>query len=131
MSEPLIVDASAVVDVLIDSPAASAIRSRLNQNELHAPAHLDAEVLSAIGRHHRAGSLSDEAASFRLDMLRRMPIRRHELTPLLADAWRYRHNLRLADALYAALSDQLGIAILSTDRGMVAAIPRAEHPVDG
>lgn len=128
MSESLIVDASAVVDVLIDAPAASAIRSRLRQNKLHAPAHLDAEVLSAIGRHHRAGDLSTEAVSSRLQILQRMPIQRHQLTPLLRDAWGYRQNLRLADALYAALADRLQIPILSTDRRLVAAIPQAEEP---
>ncbi len=128
MSESLIVDASAVVDVLIDAPAAGAIRSRLRRNELHAPAHIDAEVLSAIGRHHRAGRFSANAASSRLEMFQRMPIRRHQLSPLLLEAWSRRHNLRLADALYAALSDRLQIPVLSTDRRLVAAIPQAEEP---
>ena len=121
-------DASAVVDVLIDAPAASAIRTRLSHNELHAPAHLDAEVLSAIGRHHRAGALSADAVSLRLGILQRMPIQRHQLAPLLSDAWNYRKNLRLADALYAALADRLHIPILSTDRRLVAAISAAEAP---
>ena len=57
-----------------------------------------------------------------------MPIQRHQLAPLLADAWNYRKNLRLADALYAALADRLHIPILSTDRRLVAAIPAAEAP---
>ncbi|WP_419947370.1 type II toxin-antitoxin system VapC family toxin [Candidatus Poriferisodalis sp.] len=114
--------------MLMDAPAASAIRSRLRHNELHAPAHLDAEVLSAIGRHHRADLLSAEEASLRLGLLQRMPIQRHHLPALLPDAWGYRHNLRLADALYAALADRLGIPILSTDRRLVAAVPQAEEP---
>lgn len=114
--------------MLVDAPLAGAIRARLRQNELHAPAHLDIEVLSAMGRLHRGGRLSAEQVSRRLEMFRRIPIRRHLLDPLLADAWDFRHNLRLTDALYAALSDQLAMPIITTDRGLVAAVPQAELP---
>lgn len=131
MNEALIADASAVVDVLIDGPSASAIRSRLRASELHAPAHLDIEVLSALGRLHRAGQLNATQVSRLLEAFKRMIVRRHLLDSLLASAWNYRHNLRLADALYAALSDQHAMPIVTIDRGLVAAIPRAEHPADG
>ncbi|WP_423917182.1 type II toxin-antitoxin system VapC family toxin [Candidatus Poriferisodalis sp.] len=127
-NEVLIVDASAVVDLLIDASAADAIRARLRQNELHAPAHLDVEVLSAIGRLHRGGLLSAKQVTQRLEIFRRLPIRRHLLDPLLAAAWEYRHDLRLTDALYAALSDQVGMPIVTTDRGLVAAVPQADLP---
>lgn len=130
VNEPLIADASAIVDVLIDGPSASAIRNRLRDNELHAPAHLDIEVLSALGRLHRAGQLSATQVSRLLEAFKRIIVRRHLLDSLLASAWNYRHNLRLADALYAALSDQLAVPIVTIDRGLVAAISRAEHPAD-
>ncbi|MDE0133743.1 MAG: type II toxin-antitoxin system VapC family toxin [Acidimicrobiaceae bacterium] len=128
MNEALIVDASAVVDVLIDGPSAGAIRNRLRNNELHAPAHLDFEVLSALGRLHRAGELSAARVSQLLESFKRLLVRRHLLESLLASAWAYRHNLRLADALYAVLSDQHAMPVVTIDRGMVAAIPRAEAP---
>jgi len=131
VNEALIVDASAVVDMLIDGPSAGAVRDRLRRNELHAPAHLDIEVLSALGRLHRAGQLSATQVSRLLEALERIIVRRHFLDSLLVSAWNYRHNLRLADALYAALSDQHAMPIVTIDRGLVAAVPRAEHPADG
>ncbi len=82
---------------------------------LHAPAHLDAEVLSALGRLHRAGDLSAEAVSARLRELASAPIARHELAGLLADAWRARDRFRLVDGLYIALCEQLGTGLLTTD----------------
>lgn len=131
MNEALIVDASAVIDVLIDGPSAGAIRNRLRNNELHAPAHLDIEVLSALGRLHRSGQLRAAQVSRLLEAFKRIIVRRYLLDSLLASAWNYRHNLQLADALYAVLSDQHAMPVVTIDRGMVAAIPRAEHPADG
>ncbi|WP_419911772.1 type II toxin-antitoxin system VapC family toxin [Candidatus Poriferisodalis sp.] len=130
MNEALVVDASAVVDILIDAPSAGAIRNRLRHNELHAPAHLDIEVMSALGRLHRAGRLRAAQVSRLLETFKRIIVRRHLLDSLLASAWNHRHNLRLSDALYAALSDQHAMPVVTVDRGMVAAIPRAEHPAD-
>lgn len=130
MNEALVVDASAVVDILIDAPSAGAIRNRLRHNELHAPAHLDIEVMSALGRLHRAGRLSAAQVSRLLETFKRIIVRRHLLDSLLASAWNHRHNLRLSDALYAALSDQHAMTVITLDRGMLAAVPRAEHPAD-
>ncbi len=59
--ETLVLDASVAVDLLAGTTAAEAAAARLAHTELHAPAHLDAEVLSALRRLHRAGEL-DAAA---------------------------------------------------------------------
>jgi len=84
--------------------------------ELHAPAHLDAEVLSALGRLHRAGELNHAIVSAALRELAIAPIRRHPLAGLLADAWERRSEYRLVDALYVELSLSLGpAALLTTD----------------
>jgi predicted nucleic acid-binding protein len=47
MPDRVIVDASAMVDLLVGSPVSVAVHERLRARELHAPAHFDAEVLSA------------------------------------------------------------------------------------
>jgi len=126
MPERLIVDASAMVDLLVGSPVADAVNGRLRAHELHAPGHFDAEVLSALGRLHRAGHLTDRQATTRLDRLAAAPVQRHALPPLVAGAWRLRHNLRLVDALYVALANRLDGPIVTTDAGMAAASASAE-----
>lgn len=94
--------------------------------ELHAPAHLDAEVLSALGRLHRAGELSAGAVEAASNELRSAPIVRHHLADLLEGAWRARDTLRLVDALYVELSTRLGTSVLSTDARLARASTRAE-----
>lgn len=55
--ESVVVDASAMVEALVGTRLGGATRTRLRGCELHAPAHLDTEVLSALGRLHRAGDV--------------------------------------------------------------------------
>ncbi len=124
----LVLDASAIVELLLDAPATEPIRRRIRGNELHAPAHFDAEVLSALGRMHRGGQLSADDVSARSELLQDLPIRRHQLPQLLTGAWDRRGSLRLVDALYVELAEQLDAPIITTDGRLAAAVPRAETP---
>jgi len=126
VTERLIIDASAMVDLLVGSDLADAAATRLRGHELHAPAHFDAEVLSALGRLHRAGSITSRQVSARLEHLAAAPIVRHHLPPLIPGAWRLRHNLRLLDALYVELGEQLDAPVATTDSRLAAAAGRVE-----
>jgi len=124
----LVLDASAIVELLLETPATEPIRRRIRGNELHAPAHFDAEVLSALGRMHRGDRLSADDVSARLELLQDLPIRRHQLPRLLTGAWDRRGSLRLVDALYVELAEQLDAPIITADGRLAAAVPRAETP---
>ena len=126
----LVVDASAMVDLLLGTEAAVAIRLRLLNGQLHAPAHFDAEVLSALGRLNRSGHLPVATVSALLPRVENARIHRHPLSPLLTGAWDRRGDLRLVDALYVELAERLNAPIISTDDRLVAAAPRAENPSD-
>ncbi len=131
-TEALVLDASAVVEALLDTDLGAAVRTRMRGHELHAPAHLDAEVLSALGRLNRAGEIDDTAAAVALDELAGAPVRRHSLPGLLAGAWARRESLRLADALYVELSASLGTAaLLTTDARLARVEARAELVTEG
>ena len=125
MAEALVLDASAMVDLLVGSSLAETIQARLRGSELHVPGHFDAEVLSALGRLHRAGELTARQAAYRVELVASSPIGRHLLAPLLKGAWRRRANLRLVDALYVELANQLNTPIITTNRDLAAASPRA------
>lgn len=122
----IVVDASAMVDALAGTSLGPVVTDRLRGHMLHAPAHFDAEVLSALGRLQRAGALSVRQVAVRLERLQAAPLQRHMLSPLLKGAWRRRHDLRLVDALYAQLADDLGVQLLTTDAGLAAAASNCE-----
>ena len=121
----VVVDASAMVDLLLDNELGGAVRRRLAGHALHAPAHLDAEVLSALGRLHRAGDLEAEDVESRLQTLVAAPIERHNVSDLLIGSWSRRHQLRLVDALYIQLAISRKIVLVTTDRRLHA-VPAAD-----
>ncbi|MGP0100923.1 MAG: type II toxin-antitoxin system VapC family toxin [Solirubrobacteraceae bacterium] len=130
--EALVVDASALVEALLGTDLGVRVRGRMRGRQLHAPAHLDAEVLSALGRLHRAGELQEPTVAQSLAELAAAPIRRHPLAGLLSGAWKRRENQRLVDALYAELAASLdSIPVLTTDARLARTDDRVELVADG
>ena len=116
-----------MVDYLVGSHPAQRIAERLRDAEISVPAHFDAEVLSALGRLHRGGYLSEREVEERVALTAQSPFHRHLLAPLLEGAWALHQNVRLVDALYIELGRQLDATILTTDSGMATAAGKAEH----
>jgi predicted nucleic acid-binding protein len=116
----LVLDASAFVDLLLGNPVGGAVRERVAGHSLHAPGHLDAEVLSALGRLNRAGDLNDDAVTWLLGRIVDAPIERHPVQGLVLGAWARRHQLRLADALYVQLASVREAVLVTTDRRLRA-----------
>lgn len=115
MAGMAVVDASAVVDLITLTARATAVEAALAERKIHAPAHIDAEVLSAVGRMNRASEVHTGAVDTVFDDLVRMPLVRHLAYDLVRDAWTYRHDVRLTDALYVALAARLGAPLITTD----------------
>jgi predicted nucleic acid-binding protein len=123
----LVLDASAVVEALLGSDLGVEVRRRMRGHRLHAPAHMDAEVLSALGRLRRAGEVTHEAVTAALGELATAPIQRHPLAGLLTGAWARRENQRLVDALYSELAALLdSTSLLTTDARLARVDERAE-----
>jgi predicted nucleic acid-binding protein len=112
----VVLDAPAFVDLLLGNPLGVAVRARLAGQSVHAPGHVDAEVLSALGRLNRAGDLDDDTVTRLLGHVVDAPIERHPVRELMAGAWARRHQLRLADALYVELAAARGAPLVTTDR---------------
>jgi predicted nucleic acid-binding protein len=128
LTEILVLDASAMVPLLVPGDSGQPIAQRIRGSAVHVPAHFDAEVLSALGRLHRAGHLEADVVTRGLDALAQAPFTRHPLSSLLAGAWGRRGDTRLVDALYIALAVELSAPIITLDRSLAASAPRAELP---
>ena len=126
-SGAVVLDASALVEALVGTAVGVTVRERMRGRILHAPAHLDAEVLSALGRLHRAGEVPKNTVAAMLNELAIAPVRRHPLAPLLVGAWERRAQLRLVDALYVELASELAsLPLWSTDVRLARASPLVE-----
>jgi predicted nucleic acid-binding protein len=127
-AEQIVLDASAMVDLLIAESHAVAIRRRLRDSTVHVPAHFDAEVLSALGRLCRAGTLTADEARALVGAVASAPFSREPLPGLLDGAWSRRQILRLVDALYVELAERLGVTLVTTDARLSKAYPGAVLP---
>ncbi len=121
----VVADASALVDLLLGNDLGNAVQRRISGHALHAPAHVDADVLSALGWLQRAGTIEAHAVETMLHHLADAPIQRHPVTTLILGAWGRRHQLRLADALYVELALSLGLPLVTTD-GRLHPVPVAD-----
>ena len=131
MSPHLVVlDASAFVELLTGGPSAEWVADQVERAGLAEPAHFQAEVLSAVGRHHRAGATSTQAVENSLRRMMDLKAQEHPLEGLLLGAWARRDNLRLADALYVELAAQLETVVVTTDRRLARATSLAVAPPD-
>lgn len=117
----VVVDASALVDLLLNLDTAPAIRGALRGATLHAPSVMDGEVLSGIRSAWLRRELDDDRAALALDRLAVMPVERVPDRVLLHEAWSLRHNVAAADALYVALARRLGCPLITLDRRLAAA----------
>jgi predicted nucleic acid-binding protein len=125
-AEPIVIDASVIVDILAGTARSRAARTRIANAALHAPAHLDAEVLSALARLERTGVRTTVDVHNALGRLTALPVERYPITGLLAGAWTRRDNIRMADALYVELATQLELTLVTNDDRLVRACPIAE-----
>jgi predicted nucleic acid-binding protein len=125
-TDDVVLDASGMVEYLIDTRLGGLVAARINEQKVHVPAHFDAEVLSALGRLHRSGQMKSDLVNRKLKHLASSPFVRHPLQPLTLAAWQHRHNLRLVDGLYVALAEQLDLRLITTDSALANVSPVAE-----
>jgi len=118
-----VVDASVLVAFYAsDDPRRIGVATRLALGDaLFAPAHLDAEVVSALRGLSRPNPALRTAVPGALRHLARFPIRRMPLAPMLQRIWELRDNLTAYDAAYVALAERLDGPLITCDAKLAAA----------
>ncbi len=116
-----VIDASAFVVAVASSPAHASAAQFLQHSALHAPAHFDVEVVSALRGLAKSGKFSTEGCLEALAILQDLRIEREAHGPLLERIWELRHNLTPYDAAYVALAEALGVPLVTGDRRLARA----------
>ncbi len=119
----IVLDASAAVDWLLQTPAGQRIEQRIysRQDTLHTVHLLDVEFAQVLRRLVRGGALSPQRAAQALEDLAALRIARHAPVLLLQHIWRLRQNLSAYDAAYVALAESLQAPLITLDRRIAAA----------
>jgi predicted nucleic acid-binding protein len=119
----IVLDASAAIDWLLQTPAGVRIESRiyLRGESLYAPHILDLEVAQVLRRLVREAVISARRADEAIQDLLDMRVARYPDFVFLPRIWQLRHNLTAYDAAYVALAEAFGAALLTRDAGLASA----------
>ncbi len=122
----IVLDASALVELLLNTTAGRVIANRIDDPALgiHVPHLVDVEVAQALRKFTlQKGDLTPDEASQALADLRALDLQRHAHEPLLDRVWELRQNVTAYDATYIALAEVLDTILLMTCDGPLARAP--------
>jgi len=118
----IVVDASVVIEMLLQTDDGIAIADRLitATETLHAPHLIDIEVAQVLRRYVLRGEVKAERAQHALEVMIEFPLTRYDHEPLLGRIWELRDNLTAYDAAYVALAEGLNATLVTRDRRLSA-----------
>lgn len=118
----IVVDTSAIVGILTARvPPPRLLERLLDDGDLHAPHLLDVEVLHALRRMTRHGSLTQERAAEARAEFAQLTMTRYEHAPLASRVWELRENVSAYDGMYIALAELLDAAFVTCDSRLAGA----------
>lgn len=119
----IVLDASAMLEVLLVTPAAVRNLDRLfaPEESLHAPELIDLEVAQVLRRYCATDELEPERARQALEDLADLAVTRYPHQPLVPRIWQLRHNVTAYDAAYVALAETLDAPLLTGDARLARA----------
>ena len=118
----IVIDASAVLEVLLRTDAAARVERRIfaGGESLHAPHLIDVEVAQVLRRYVARLEMSAERGREAISDMTDFPIRRYPHDVLLPRIWELRHNMTAYDAAYVALAEAIGAPLLTRDESLAA-----------
>jgi predicted nucleic acid-binding protein len=120
----IVVDASAALELLLNTPLAARVATRLfsRGETLHAPHLIDLEVAQVLRRWERAGAITAPRAEEAFEDLADLPLVRYPHLLLLPRVWALRQNATAYDAAYLVLAEAIGATLVTRDAAL-ASIP--------
>ncbi len=125
----IVVDASALLEVLLQTPASEKVAERLFDpgETLHAPHLLDLEIAQVLRRYTLSGEMQSKRSDQALADLADLGLNRYPHDVFLPRIWALRRNLTAYDAAYVALAEALDAPLITRDAVLAGAPGHVAH----
>ena len=119
----IVLDTSAAVDWLLQTPSGLRIEQRIyaNQDTLHSVHLIDVEFVQVLRRLVREGALTPRRAEEAMEDMAALRITRYAPVLLMQRIWQLRQNLTAYDAAYVALAEALQAPLITRDHRIASA----------
>lgn len=119
----LVVDASAVAEILFGTAAGRRAAALLGGHQLVAPQHLTAEVASVIRGWSLSRQITDEQALRAFVEFEELGVEQLPMMASLPAVYALRHNISAYDAMYVVLARAAECSLLTLDARLAASAP--------
>lgn len=116
----IVLDASAVIELLLGTGPRIAARIARPGETLHAPHLLDVEVAHVLRRLQLGGELEEERGRQALEDLADLDLERYPHHDFLPRVWELRRQMTAYDAVYVALAEALRAPLLTLDERLAS-----------
>lgn len=116
----LVIDASAVAEILFGTEAGRRAAALIDGHELLAPQHLTAEVASVIRGWSLSQQITDEQALRAFGEFDALGIEQMPMMSMLPAVYALRHNVSAYDAMYVVLARAAQCSLLTLDARLAA-----------
>ena len=124
----LVLDASAVVELILRSDRGHWLRDRLDLSRgAHAPELMLTEAATVLRRYQLHGAVASARVGAAFERLLSLPVQLVRASLLISDAWALRHSITVADACYVVLAQRLDATLVTCDERLARA-PRLGVP---
>jgi predicted nucleic acid-binding protein len=121
----IVVDASSLLEVLLQTAAPALERRFTRAGGLHGPELLDLQVVQVLRRLVAACTISSDRADLAVGALERVALRRWSHSVIRRRTWALRASLSAYDAAYVALAERLRCPLVTRDGRLARA---SGHP---
>ena len=118
----IVLDASAAVEMFLGTPEGRRLSTKVPKGSTtHVPEHFYVEVAATLRRMQLGGAITPDDAAKAYRRLLTLTTQRAQVRPLLPAAWKRRHHLTIADAIYVVLARSLGAELVTGDMRLAQA----------
>ena len=124
----LVVDASAVAEILFGTEAGRRAALLIDGHALLAPQHLTAEVVSVVRGWSLSQQITDEQASRAFREFDALGVEQVPMMSMLPAVYALRRNISAYDAMYVVLARAARCSLLTLDARLAASAPDCALP---